>query len=353
MKWRKYVKPLFGMLSVALALLIGWSLAFWITSNMYEATSFQPNEWARQLITAFLGFFFFGFSMFFITNIKWVKDRQEKMVHPMIHAMKMMAEGNFNIDLSFYRDQSFGRGNHPYSQIVSSIYHMADKLGEMEEMRQEFISNISHEIQSPLTSISGFAHALKMEDLSPEKRAHYLDIIELESIRLSKISENLLKLTSLESENLNLDRTHYRLDHQLRRIILANEPQWIEKDIHMDIDLDHVTVDADEDLMDQVWTNLLHNSIKFTEQGGTLTVTGFRTEEGKAVVRMKDTGIGMDQDSLMHIFERFYKADKSRNRKSGGSGLGLAIVKKIVDLHEGSIQVKSEEGVGTEFVVTL
>ena len=149
----------------------------------------------------------------------------------------MMAEGNFNIDLSYYSNQFQGR-DHPYFKIIESITHMADKLGKMEEMRQEFISNVSHEIQSPLTSISGFAHTLKNDDLSYKERKHYLEIIEMESVRLSKLSENLLKLTSLESDHTPFDLKSYRLDHQLRRIILANEPQWAEKEINMDISLE-------------------------------------------------------------------------------------------------------------------
>ena len=264
-----------------------------------------------------------------------------------------MAEGNFNVDLSFYLNQFREHDKHPYYQIIENINHMAVKLGEMEEMRQEFISNVSHEIQSPLTSISGFAHALKNEDLEPEERRHYLEIIEMESIRLSKLSENLLKLTSLESEHLSLERKSYRLDYQLRRIILANEPQWTEKKINMDISLDKVTITADEELMDQVWINLIHNSIKFTPEEGTISIAAFQSGEDSIIVKIRDTGIGMEKDALMHIFERFYKVDQSRNRMAGGNGLGLSIVKKIIDLHNGDIRVQSEVGVGTEIAVTL
>ncbi|RPK07598.1 sensor histidine kinase [Priestia endophytica] len=353
MKLRRYVKPLLGMLSVTFSLMLGWSCAYWLTSIFYEAIQYHPHELTNQLINSILGFFLFGCSIFFVTRIKLVKERQEKFLHPMIHAMKMMAEGNFNIDLSYYRNQFYGRDDHPYYKIIESINHMADKLGKMEEMRQEFISNVSHEIQSPLTSISGFAHALKKEDLSLQERKRYLEIIEMESIRLSKLSKNLLRLTSLESDDLTLKRKSYRLDQQLRRIILANEPQWAEKEIEMDIALESLTITADEELMDQVWINLIHNSIKFTPKAGTITVTADQTANGQLMVKINDTGIGMNKDSLMHIFERFYKADKSRTRDAGGSGLGLSIVKKIIDLHKGQIQVKSELEKGTEIVITL
>jgi len=353
LKFNKFLKRIGGFIAIVTSLLIAWSCAYWLTSLFFEAIHFTPHEFAKLLINSFLGFLLFGFFIFLVTSNPWVRAKQDEFLKPIIQAMKMMAEGNFNIDLSLYLTQHRQRNNHPYYQIVENINLMATKLGEMEEMRQEFISNVSHEIQSPLTSISGFAHALKNDDLSPEERKHYLEIIEAESIRLSKLSENLLKLTSLESEHLSLEWKSYRLDYQLRRIILANEPQWAEKEINMDISLEKVTILADEELMDQVWINLLHNSIKFTQDKGTISITAFRSDEGSIIVKIADTGIGMEKDVLMHIFERFYKADQSRNRKSGGNGLGLSIVKKIIDLHNGDIRVESEAGKGTEITVIV
>ncbi len=354
MKLFKYFKRIGGIIAVVISLLLAWSLAYGLTTLLFKEIHYFPHEFARLLINSFLGFSLFGCFIFLLTRNPWVRSKQERFLYPIIQAMKMIAEGNFNVDLSVYltrfREQD---KHHPYYQIVENINLMAAKLGEMEEMRQEFISNVSHEIQSPLTSISGFAHALKNEDLRPEERRHYLEIIEMESIRLSKLSENLLKLTSLESEHLSLERKSYRLDSQLRRIILANEPLWAEKEINMDIFLDKVMITADEELMDQVWINIIHNSIKFTQQRGTISITAFTSEDGSILVKIRDTGIGMEKDTIMHIFERFYKADQSRNRVTGGNGLGLSIVKKIIDLHKGGIRVQSEFGVGTEFTVTL
>ncbi|MFY4776160.1 sensor histidine kinase [Metabacillus sp. RGM 3146] len=347
------IKRITGILAVTIVLFLLWMLAYLLTSLVYAANHLHLNEFARQMINSFLGFMMFGFGMYFIRKIPWVEDQQNKYLVPMIQAMKMMAEGNFKIDLSYYRKEMNGRNDHPFSKIVESIAHMADKLGAMEEMRQEFISNVSHEIQSPLTSISGFANALKNDNIARQEREHYLQIIETESIRLAKLSENLLKLTSLESDHLTLEQKDYRLDHQLRRIILANEPQWAEKDIMMDVSLDHMIIYADEELMDQVWINLIYNSIKFTSESGTITVNALKKGEDQLIVTIKDTGIGMDQETVMHMFERFYKADPSRNRNGGGSGLGLSIVKKIVDLHQGEIHVESELGRGTAISVTL
>ncbi|MCD7035372.1 HAMP domain-containing histidine kinase [Metabacillus sp. GX 13764] len=345
---KEFMKRLAGICFVITALFIFWMVAYWLTSLVYKVYGLELHELARQIITSFLGFSFFGFGMYFIRMIPYFEEQQNKYLYPMIQAMKLMAEGNFKIDLSYYREGN----NHPFTKIAESVGEMADKLGAMEEMRQEFISNVSHEIQSPLTSISGFANALKNDDLTKEERAHYLEIIENESTRLSKLSENLLKLTSLESHHLTLEKSNYRLDYQLRRIILANEPQWQAKNIEIEANLEPIMITADEELLDQVWINLLHNSIKFTPEKGTITVTASKNEE-ELIITIEDTGIGMNEETVMHMFERFYKADPSRNRNSGGSGLGLSIVKKIVDLHLGEIRVESEIGKGTKISVTL
>nr|WP_275900425.1 HAMP domain-containing sensor histidine kinase [Anoxybacillus rupiensis] len=222
----------------------------------------------------------------------------------------------------------------------------------MEQLRQEFVSNVSHEIQSPLTSIIGFIHALKNDKLSAEQRARYLHIIETESKRLSKLSDNLLKLTSLESEHHPFEPKKYRLDQQLKNIVLACEPQWLEKAIDIDIVLDKTEIVADKDLLDQVWMNLLHNSIKFTPQKGKISISVSQSGQ-KIQVAVSDTGIGMSEEEKMHMFERFYKADRSRNRSEGGNGLGLTIVKKIVSMHHGDIKVESTKGKGTTIFVSL
>ncbi|WP_025699328.1 sensor histidine kinase, partial [Paenibacillus durus] len=215
-----------------------------------------------------------------------------------------------------------------------------------------FISNVSHEIQSPLTSIRGFARALRREDLSRETREHYLDIIEAESARLSGLSDSLLKLSVLESGSFPLEAKPYRLDKQLRNILLACEPQWMGKGIEVEAELAEVTVTGAEDLLSQVWNNLLHNSIKFTPPGGKVMITA-RLIGTEAEVVVSDTGAGISKEDLPRIFERFYKADKARSAGAGGSGLGLSLVKKIVDLHLGEVRAESRLGEGTEIIVTL
>ncbi|MDF2921621.1 MAG: integral rane sensor signal transduction histidine kinase [Paenibacillaceae bacterium] len=270
-----------------------------------------------------------------------------RLLSEVMDALERIAKGDFSVRLNHGLKE-----DEPFARLVRSVNEMALNLKQTENMRQEFISNVSHEIQSPLASIKGFTYVLNNDELTPEERKHFLSIIEKETVRLSRLSENLLKLAALEADSVKFDKKPYRLDKQLRALILSCEPQWSDKKIKMDAFLDSVTVTADEDMMSQVWVNLIHNSIKFTPEGGSIQVDLHR--RGNTVeCKISDTGIGIDEDALKHIFERFYKADKSRERAQKGSGLGLAIVKKIVETHGGKITVQSELGAGAVFTVSL
>lgn len=301
------------------------------------------DNYGTQLLTVFFGYFIMFLGMLALRP--W--NRQIGVLYSIIEAIRKMSKGNFTVNIN-KRHKIQGQ----YGELVDSIYDMASELSQVEQMRQTFISNVSHEIQSPLTSIRGFARALQQEDLETEQRLHYYSIIETESLRLSKISDNLLKLTSLESDQHPFEPKPYRLDKQIRRMILACEPQWVEKDIMMDVDMEDVTLIADEDSMSQVWTNLLANSIKFTPGGGIISVEA-KAVQGGVKVSLSDNGTGISEEDLPHIFERFFIADKSRNRSMGGSGLGLSIVKRIIDMHHSEIEVSSKHGVGTTFTITL
>lgn len=344
------LKHVGGFSAVILGLFLCWSAAYFIISRIFAHYGVSHlSEWTKQIINSFSGFFLFGLIMFAISKIGRIRERQQKFFNRLIESMEKMARGNFNIDLSYYKNYQ----DHPFQEIIQSVSHMAEELKEIEQMRQEFISNVSHEIQSPLTSIRGFANALQNDYLSKEESAHYLQIIETETMRLSKISANLLKLTSLESDHPPFEPMPYRLDQQLRSVILACEPQWTDKKIAMEVSLDEIIVCADKELINQVWINLLHNSIKFTAKNGKIGVSLTENSDGRISVIIEDTGIGMTKEVQMHIFERFYKGDPSRNRSIGGSGLGLSIVKKIVEMHQGEILVRSEPGKGTEFTLLL
>jgi signal transduction histidine kinase len=188
--------------------------------------------------------------------------------------------------------------------------------------------------------------------LSADERHHYLGIIETESMRLSRITQDLLKMASLESDQVRFEPKPYRLDKQIRDLILASEPQWQDKGIEMDVSLAETEITADEDLLSQVWTNLIHNSIKFTPQGGKISIA-LRPRGEQIEFEITDTGIGISKEDQERVFERFFKADPARTRAAGGSGLGLSIAKKIIEMHRGTIGVQSELGTGATFTVVL
>lgn len=325
-------------------IILYWLAAFYGTEHLYTHLGKRPAEVVVQLINCLGGMFLWGLTMAILGQ--FLRKHQLIFFQSLNHAIRSMSRGDFNVSV----DNSHQNG--PFVELAESINQMATDLGQLERMRQEFISNVSHEIQSPLTSISGFSRALQNDQLSPEDRKHYLTIIETESVRLSKLSENLLKLTSLESQNHPFEPKSYRLDKQLRNHILACEPQWLDKEIEMDIELEAVTIDADEDLLSQVWTNLIHNAVKFVAVGGLIRVRVVSNGE-EAIARISNNGANIPEEDQSHIFERFYKADKSRNRTAGGNGLGLSIAKKIVDMHHGSITVESAVDDMTTFIVRL
>ncbi|MGG2107579.1 sensor histidine kinase [Lysinibacillus pakistanensis] len=320
-------------------------LAYHATTWLYGRLGAEPQGFWLQLGTVIGVFVLFACSAAIIFLIGL--NRKRNYWDTIVDALSRMAKGDFDVQLDLKADEE-----DQFGQLIHGINHMAVELGELERMRQEFISNVSHEIQSPLTSINGFAKALKNINMPEEKRRHYLEIIELESNRLSKISDNLLKLTSLESQHHPFEAKNYRLDKQLRNGVLALEPNWIMKHLYFDLQLDNISITADEDLLNQVWMNLLTNSIKFTPDCGTITLSMTQQLDTITVI-IQDTGIGLSEEQLIHIFERFYKADQSRTATNGGSGLGLAIVKKIIEMHHGTIAVKSKLAEFTTFIITL
>lgn len=299
-------------------------------------------------ISAAAGILSFVLLMWVMVKIRQFAFKHSHPKNPhsqIIDALSEVARGNFNIIL--HEDD---RG--PHNEMAEAFNKMARELGDIEIMRQDFISNVSHEFQSPLTSIGGFAALLKDDTLPAAERSRYAGIIEMETRRLSSLSDNLLKLSSLDSEKKPLNRQNFRLDKQLQQAALTSEPQWSTKGINLEADLERCEYNGDIDLLSQVWVNLLHNAIKFTPEGGdihmALAVSGH-----SAVVTISDNGIGIAPEDQLHIFERFYKADKSRDRALGGNGLGLSLVIKIVELHGGSVAVESEIGKGTRLTVTL
>lgn len=266
-------------------------------------------------------------------------------IKKLTNATRRIAAGDFNVKLNIKQKGELGT-------LARSFEEMMHDLQQLEQMRREFVTNVSHEVQSPLTSISGYALALKQMNIPEGERNRYLDIIISEAERMSKMSDSLLKLSLLESQSRQLQLTTFSLDEQIRRVIVALQPQWSARSISFELHLKAVRLTADHDQFNQVWTNLLGNSIKFSRDGGVISVS-IKQDYKNVTVRISDTGIGISPEDQKRIFERFFKADRSHSRQYNGSGMGLAIVKQIVLLHQGDIRVESEPGRGASFIVTL
>lgn len=270
------------------------------------------------------------------------------MVRPLKHltsATRKMAKGDFSIRLATKRKDEIG-------ELTASFNQMAQELDSLERVRRQFVSDVSHEIQSPLTSIKGFTMALKQKKLDEESRLRLLTIIEEESDRLSRLTQDLLKLSSLEHDQIQPNMSQYRLDEQLKDVMIANEPLWSAKSIKLELDLEPVSISADEDKLSQLWTNLLSNAIKFTGAGGVIAIS-LAASQHSVTVSVADSGVGIPEEELQHIFKPFYKIDQARERTVGGNGIGLSIVKRIVELHAGEIRVESTMAKGTTMTVVL
>ncbi|CAH1217399.1 Heme sensor protein HssS [Paenibacillus plantiphilus] len=272
-----------------------------------------------------------------------------KPVTKLTAATKEIVGGNFEykMELDIARDDEIGN-------LARHFAAMAQSLKRLDEMRQQFVADVSHEIQSPLTSIQGFVQAILDKDSTPEEAERYLQIIGEESHRLSSLSKQLLTLAALDKQSSGVNRTEYRLDEQLRQILIMLEWQWTDKQREIELDLPPLMIAGDESMLYQVWLNLISNSIKYTGQGDKIMIEAEQSAaSNQIIVRISDTGIGIPEAELPNLFERFYKADKARNRANTGSGLGLSIAREIVSLHQGTIEIQSEYDAGTTVVVRL
>lgn len=266
-----------------------------------------------------------------------------KPIKQLSKASKEVAKGNFEVELkSKHRDE--------IGQLTTDFNIMTKELRNIDVLRKDFVSNVSHEFRTPITSVIGYAKLIKGGQLTEEQLIEYSEIIINEGERLSLLSSNLLKLSELDSKVIKNQSTKYSLDEQIRKSILLLEIQWTKKDLSFDINLEEIEILGDKNLLQQVWINLIQNAIKFSDEGGFIKIHLYQ-KENRAIFKVINQGIPIKEEDQSHIFDRFYKGDKSRSRD--GFGLGLVIVKKIVEISKGSIYFESNKEEGTTFVVEL
>lgn len=271
----------------------------------------------------------------------------ERPTKTIIEATEKIMAGDFSVRIKPMESS----GMEGFNQIAEAINKMAEELGSLETLRTDFIANVSHEMKTPLAVMQNYGTLLQADNLPDEKRIEYAKGVTDGSRRMAEMMTNILKLNRLENQQIYPKTTEFDLGEQLCECLLQFENVWEKAEIEIDTDIaEDVKVKADEELLSLVWNNLFSNAFKFTESGGTVTVSLSATEH-HAVVKVKDTGCGMTAEVGAHIFEKFYQGDTSHSAQ--GNGLGLALVKRVVDIMQGEIGVESAVGVGTTFTVKI
>ena len=235
-------------------------------------------------------------------------------------------------------------------EMAQHFNAMTYDLSHIETLRSDFVANVSHEFKTPIAAIEGYATLLQNHNLPPEKHDHDVEKILENSRRLSNLSGNVLLLSKLENQEIVPGKSEFRLDEQLRKCVLLLESRWAEKNMEFDMELPKINYYGSEQLLSQVWVNILGNAIKHSPNGGVIHI-GIRQTDTALTVTITDHGDGMPEEVQKHIFEKFYQGDPSH--KAEGNGLGLALAKRIVELSRGTIEVGSAPGDGAAFSVSL
>lgn len=259
-----------------------------------------------------------------------------KPIRTLINSMDRLASGDFSTRANV---GSVMQMYPPYIGVTESFNKMAEQLENTELLRMDFINNISHEFKTPIVSIAGFAKLLKRGNLTEEQTQEYLSIIEEESVRLSSLATNVLNLTKVENQTILTDTSVYNLSEQIRSCMLLLERKWENRDLDWQLAFEEHEICGNEDLLKQVWINLLDNAIKFTPDGNLIAVQ-IREKGDRICVVVRNTGSEIPAQHQKKIFNKFYQADESHSTQ--GNGIGLAIVKRIAQLHGGTVWVESE-----------
>ena len=269
-----------------------------------------------------------------------------KPINVIINKMNALAAGKYETRLEYKGAFDAIPG---FAEFTESFNKLASELGSTEMLRSDFINNFSREFKTPIVSISGLARLLKSGELTEEEKKQYIEAIDEESTRLSSMAMNVLSLTKVESQSILSGSVRFNLSEQIRSCFLLLENKWDKKKLELQIELDEYYIEGNEELLRQVWINLIDNAIKFSHRCGSVSV-GISEENEALTVTVSNTGNDIPSDKIDRIWGKFYQADESHS--SEGNGVGLAIVKRIVELHNGQASVKSENGV-TSFYVTL
>jgi signal transduction histidine kinase len=318
------------LIAVGFALAAVWTLAeFGVIINLGERSGLILSTVLIGVISIVIGS---GLSLLFMKI-------PLKPINDIINHMNRLAAGDFSTRLKFGNIIS----DHPtFNEISVSFNKLAEELENTEMLRGDFVNNFSHEFKTPIVSIAGLAKLVSKGNLTEKQREKYLAAIEEESMRLADMATNVLNLTKVENQTILSDITRFNVSEQVRSAVLLLENKWERKNIAFKLDFDEYEIEANEELLKQVWINLLDNAIKFSPCGSEVCVEISAMNE-TLTVDVINTGSEISPENMTKIWNKFYQADESH--ASEGNGVGLAIVKKIVELHGGDVRVKSARGI--------
>lgn len=331
---------------IALFILIG----FVITCNFmlfFSYIDMTPNE-VKYAGVITLGNMMFMALLFGLVDYIRRYFTVRRPVKRIEKGIEQIIGGNFATEIPYSRGEG---SDNEFDQIITGLNKMAKELGSVETLRTDFISNVSHEMKTPLAVIQNYGTLLQTPGLSEEKRVEYAKAVGDQTRRMSSLITNILKLNKLENQQIYPNVQRYDLGEQLCECMLSFESDWERKTIEIDADIaENVIVNADPEMMSLVWNNLLSNAIKFTENGGKVGLY-LNVENDQAVIRITDTGCGMSTETGRNIFHKFYQGDTSHATE--GNGLGLALVKRVIDISGATISVSSKLGEGSMFTVIM
>ena len=272
----------------------------------------------------------------------------KRPVEKILDATHKVTEGDFSVRIPYVNAKYF---YNEFDIIIEDFNTMIEELATTETLKTDFISNVSHEIKTPLAAIQNYATLLQDPNLTKEERIKYAHHLSDVSKKMEGLITNILKLNKLENQQIILSKKKYNLTEQLCSCMLAFEDEWEKKELIIETDLqDDVMIECDSELLELVWNNILSNAVKFNNIGGTISLRLTTTPEN-AVVVISDTGCGINNNNIERIFDKFYQADSSHATQ--GNGLGLALVKRITDMVGAKVSVTSKYNAGTTFTVRI
>lgn len=277
-----------------------------------------------------------------------MKKSYDKPMRTLSEGAKKVASGDFSV----YLEPIHTPDKYDYIDVMFTDFNtMVEELGSIETLKNDFIANVSHEIKTPLSVIRNYTIMLKRGDLTEDLKLQYIDSINNAIDNLSLLITNILRLNKIENQEIEPTAEQYNISRQLSECILSFESIIDDKNIEIVADIeDKVIITADKNILEIVWNNLFSNAIKFTENGGKISITQ-KSDKDVVTIIVSDTGIGMDSNTMKRIFDKFYQGEMSHS--GSGNGLGLSLAYRIVEKQGGTISVSSEIGKGSTFIVTL